>query len=167
MKKLICMFMLALMLVVPFFVCAENEPDYGDEIVDRRHNDVPIFNTSLCEMTILDSGYDECGNYIFFVRCENKTEEQILGFIVEDVSINGYTIETGTIIDLCPGEIIREPIFCARECLEEFGIETIDEIVGTFSVFDFDTYDGEELLGGTASFYPERTTSSMFTMPAK
>lgn len=107
------------------------------------------------ELSIIVTGYepDSMWGYSVDLYLVNKTDKSLM-FSVEEASVNGFMADPFFATNLTGGKSSFTSMSWSDTTLEENGIESVDEIVFTIRVYDYDNWTGDDIVNETFTLNP-------------
>jgi len=126
---------------------------YGESAVQKYSyeegpNDLVIFDNEYAAMIATD--FDENGlfGYTMTVYLENKTDKDVM-FGLDNCSVNGFMVDPFWSKELNSGKKAVSDIIWSESSFEENGINIVDEIEFSISVYDSNDFMADNLVEGT------------------
>ena len=165
MTKRIILTLAALVLVLSLAACGgapstnETLNDPSVSVSEPQPSQAPGFSPLTLvdndQFTVKITGIDTRGfwGYTLKVFIENKTEKELM-FSTEDVSVNGFMCDPFWAVSVAAGKKANEEISFSEGDFEKNGIESVEEIVFTLSVYDSNDILADDLLEQTFTVKP-------------
>ena len=107
------------------------------------------------QFTVILTGIDPKGfwGYTLKVFIENKTDRELM-FSTEDVSVNGFMCDPYWAASVATGKKANEEISFSEGDFSKNGIESVEEIVFTLSIYDSNDILADDLFKQTFTVKP-------------
>ena len=107
------------------------------------------------QFTVKITGIDPNGfwGYTLKVFLENKTDQELM-FSTDDVSVNGFMCDPYWAASVAAGKKANEEISFSEGDFQKNGIEAVEEIVFTLSIYDSNDILADDLLKQTFTVKP-------------
>ncbi|MBE6959557.1 MAG: hypothetical protein E7448_02405 [Ruminococcaceae bacterium] len=157
MIKRIFLTITALMLVLTLAACGEapttnetiNDPSVS--VSEPQQSQTAEFSPLVLvdndQFTVKITGIDPKGTwgYTLKVFLENKTDKELM-FSTDDVSVNGFMCDPFWAVSVAAGKKANEEISFSEGDFKKNGIESVEEIVFTLSIYDSNDFMADDLL---------------------
>lgn len=118
-------------------VTEEEQKESFDEVV--------FVDDENCMFKISDAEEDDIWGYVLKAEMENKTDKNLM-FSFNDVSVNGFMCDPFWATSVQAGKKAKSDISFSTDSFEELGIEKVENIEFTLSVYDEDDWMAEHLV---------------------
>lgn len=139
MKKL---FYLSIVLILAFVLCAcggkREETPIETQETEIPFVTVPVVNEENFTMNFTYYGYDEFGNFIIDVTCDNLLSDKVLVFSIDRVSVNSCMIDPWWAVEVKPNCISNSTIIFEKSDLEYNEIDYVTNVDFEVSIYDSD-----------------------------
>ena len=144
-KKLICVIMIGI-LCFSFVGCSETEVSTGDSVQEKKGFEEVVFvDDESCSFKITDIKDDSIWGYTLKAELENKSEKNLM-FSMDEVSVNGFMCDPFWATSVQSGKKAKSDISFSTESFEELGIEEVEEIEFTLSIYNEDDWMEKRLV---------------------
>lgn len=113
-----------------------------------------VVDNEACTIKITSIDPDNIWGYTLNAEFENKSSDKTYTFSVDSASINGVMDDPFFATDVTAGNKGIEEISFSDSTLEENGIEEFTDIELTFSVYDADDWNADDVAFETVHIYP-------------
>lgn len=170
MKRMISL-MLAVMMILTLAACGE-EPEPTEtvpatipettEVVTEAPTEPPVteaeaenvlVDNESCTFAVVGASTNDYTGMELRVRCANKTEGTVV-FSWDAVSVCGFMYDPMWSQEVAPGETVESVVSIDTFRLEEYGIESVDEISFRLNVFDSESWMDAPYVSDYFSIYP-------------
>lgn len=107
---------------------------------EQSDDDLVLFDNDECTMIITGSNPDGMFGFEVNAYIENKTDKTLM-FSIENASVNGFMADPLWAASVAPGKKSSEDITWMSSTLEENGIEKVETIEMTVSVYNEDDWE--------------------------
>ena len=142
------------------------EPTEVDKSKYTIENEIVIDN-DYCVFTIVRADEDNFWGPTLKVLCENKTSDQALMFSVDDVSVNGYMADPFWATSVPAGKKENSELNFPATTLDQYGINTLDEVTFKLSVHedDDDDWSPDQYVDEFFTVYPTGKSAEEIVIP--
>lgn len=184
MKKLIAI-LLSTILVLSLAACSGNEPQPTDPgttrpaatdpviqtptdppVVPMEMGETVIIDNENCTFTIESASQNAYVGMTVEVLLENKTDKTLL-FTWNNTSVNGFMHDPFWAEEVAAGKKAKSTIHFDTYQLEEYGVESVDEIQFTLYVYDSDDFMADPYVSEVFTIYPTGLSAETMVYPTR
>ena len=153
MKKRKLLWLTAVLLTTLLCACGRNatenvqanEPVFDEQI---------LVDNEYCKVTVKSAAADEFWGYTMKLALENKTDDTLIMFSMDNVSVNSYMCDPFWACEVAAGKKSNEEVTWFEESLDENEIEEVTEIEFTLTVYDSEDWERANIVEQTFVIYP-------------
>lgn len=184
MKKLIAI-LLSTILVLSLAACSGNEPQPTNPsviqpaatdpviqtptdppVVPMEMGETVIIDNENCTFTIESASQNAYVGMTVEVLLENKTDKTLL-FTWNNTSVNGFMHDPFWAEEVAAGKKAKSTIHFDTYQLEEYGVESVDEIQFTLYVYDSDDFMADPYVNEVFTIYPTGLSAETMVYPIR
>ena len=184
MKKLIAI-LLSTILVLSLAACSGNEPQPTEPsatqpaatdpviqtptdppVVPMEMGETVIIDNENCTFTIESASQNAYVGMTVEVLLENKTDKTLL-FTWNNTSVNGFMHDPFWAEEVAAGKKAKSTIHFDTYQLEEYGVESVDEIQFTLYVYDSDDFMADPYVDEVFTIYPTGLSAETMVYPIR
>lgn len=184
MKKLIAI-LLSTILVLSLAACSGNEPQPTEPsvtqpaatdpvvqtpteppVVPMEMGETVIIDNENCTFTIESASQNAYVGMTVEVLLENKTDKTLL-FTWNNTSVNGFMHDPFWAEEVAAGKKAKSTIHFDTYQLEEYGVESVDEIQFTLYVYDSDDFMADPYVNEVFTIYPTGLSAETMVYPIR
>ena len=184
MKKLIAI-LLSTILVLSLAACSGNEPQPTEPsatqpaatdpvvqtpteppVVPMEMGETVIIDNENCTFTIESASQNAYVGMTVEVLLENKTDKTLL-FTWNNTSVNGFMHDPFWAEEVAAGKKAKSTIHFDTYQLEEYGVESVDEIQFTLYVYDSDDFMADPYVNEVFAIYPTGLSAETMVYPIR